>query len=301
MASQRSTYMMDRADGASEVDHEPTLGKVVGIMRKYAMAACEDPDFREYVSDCCAGLLQGDYNGEILALYYDVCQNIRYMKDPLGVEMVQTPQRTLKVRSGDCDDMATLLAAMLLAAGHRPRFCLVGFRPGGPPTHVYVEVAVPGGWKTLDPVANRNTKSMLGDVASKYNIGLNAMRASDGAFGEDGIVSSTMRNVGRGSQVFSIYDYRRGVYDYYKAPLADVPASGFYRKASGRIAENMAASLPSGAVHLGEGDTPKGIIASSESKEGSLGRTIFRVAFVAALVGGSIYGVHKYREWRDAA
>lgn len=296
---------MDRADGESEVDDEPTLGKVVGTMVQYAQDACEDPDFREYVSDCCAGLLQGDYNGEILALYYDVCQNIRYMKDPLGVEMVQTPQRTLRVRSGDCDDMATLLAAMLMAAGHRARFALVGFRRGGPPTHVYVEAAVPGGWKTLDPVANRDSRNMIGRVAVKYNVMVGGGgRASEDAFGDDGLISSSIarrQTNTRHGQVFSVFDYPRGIYRYYAAPLAEVPASGFYRKTSGRLAEHMAALLPGNARPIGEGPDPQGIIASPSSKEGSLGRTVFKVIFVAAALGGSYYAYNKYKHWSERA
>jgi transglutaminase-like putative cysteine protease len=134
-------------------------------MRKFAHKGKEDLSIRRLVEQICAPLAQGDYAGECLALYYWVCQNIRYMRDPLEVEFVKEPERVLETRAGDCDDMATLLAAMVMACGNRCRFVLVGFQKGKGPSHVYLEVISPRGEiVVLDPVANRNTANMLKKV-----------------------------------------------------------------------------------------------------------------------------------------
>lgn len=148
--------------------HQRTnLTQVVSYMRRFAREATTDTFVLGRARKICAHLQSGDYNSEILALYQWVHQNIRYIPDPDGVELVQTPKRTIQERAGDCDDMATLLAGMLMCVGKRCRFALVGFHEGSPPSHVFVEVVTPSGWITLDPVANKETVDMLSRVSTK--------------------------------------------------------------------------------------------------------------------------------------
>ena len=66
---------------------------------------------------------------ELFALYKWVRDYIRYRFDPVGLEWVQSPQRTVKERAGDCDDMAVLLAALAGSLGHRWEFMTVGPTP----------------------------------------------------------------------------------------------------------------------------------------------------------------------------
>lgn len=89
--------------------------------------------------------------GELAALYRWVRDNIRYRFDPVELEWVQSPTRTMLERAGDCDDMAVLLAALAGSLGHRYRFLTVGPR-AGVMKHVAVEVWDGKGWVTLDPV-----------------------------------------------------------------------------------------------------------------------------------------------------
>lgn len=83
----------------------------------------------------------------------------RFTPDPRAVEYVRTPVEQLSQIAqrgrtpGDCDDTATLGAALALARGLRTRFVVVGFGapgPSAPFTHVYTEVADRGGWRDLD-------------------------------------------------------------------------------------------------------------------------------------------------------
>ncbi len=150
-----------------KVINDPGLEQVVGYMRKFAHQGARDPDIIAINRRVCRNLQSGDYGGECLAAYYWVCSNVRYMRDPYGVELVQWPIRTVDTGAGDCDDMATLLAAMCMALGNQCRFALVGFSPGGPPTHVYCEVRTPSGFKVLDPVAKGDIDGMLGRVRFK--------------------------------------------------------------------------------------------------------------------------------------
>lgn len=74
-----------------------------------------------------------------------VQDNVRYILDPTdadgGVELVQTPQVTLQLLAGDCDDQATLTAALLSVIGHPCRFIAVGFN-GQPLSHVLCQTKV---------------------------------------------------------------------------------------------------------------------------------------------------------------
>ena len=73
-----------------------------------------------------------------------LCTHFRFVKDPLGVELLETPAYQLQriaadgtVR-GDCDDAATLAAALCLAIGIPVRFVSVAFgSPTAPYTHVF--------------------------------------------------------------------------------------------------------------------------------------------------------------------
>ena len=70
-------------------------------------------------------------------------KHFRFVRDPLGVELLRDPQYQLRqwmaqgYISGDCDDVAILGAALGKAVGIGARFMAVGFRPGGPLVHVY--------------------------------------------------------------------------------------------------------------------------------------------------------------------
>jgi len=91
--------------------------------------------------------------------------NFQFERDPVGVELVMTPRLMLdriaqgRVVQGDCDDAATLGAAIGMAVGLRARFVLLGFGPKRgdriPLTHIYtaLNVMVPLGgrrWVQLD-------------------------------------------------------------------------------------------------------------------------------------------------------
>lgn len=97
---------------------------------------------------------QKDYRSEVVALQQWVRDKIRYVKDVTNVETLQTPEVTLKMRAGDCDDKSTLLASMLEATGHATRFVAIGFQPGEY-EHVYVESRIGSMWiplETTEPV-----------------------------------------------------------------------------------------------------------------------------------------------------
>jgi transglutaminase-like putative cysteine protease len=143
------------------------MHQTLAAMKEEAHKGKKDLSVRSLVEQLCKDLPSGDYASEVLACYYWVCRNIRYMRDIDKVEFLKSPHRLLATGTGDCDDMSTLLASMLMACGNQCRFVIVGFRPSSPPnfTHVFVQARTPQGWLTLDPVSNKITKEMHTNTA----------------------------------------------------------------------------------------------------------------------------------------
>ena len=145
----------------------PSLGRVVREMVSFAHKGKQDLEVRRLCEIICKDIAQGDYASECLAVYHWVCTNIRYMRDIHDVEFIKDPRKLIETRSGDCDDMATLLAAMLMSMGNRCQFVLACFNHSPIPSHVYTQVLSPKGPIILDPVANRDTRQMLEVMTSK--------------------------------------------------------------------------------------------------------------------------------------
>lgn len=65
------------------------------------------------------------------------------------------------------------------------------------------------------------------------------------------------------SQTFSVFDYDTGKYRYYAAPVAALPLTGHYRAPRNRTPEGLASPLPPTAKVVGQGEHPKGVIATT--------------------------------------
>jgi predicted transglutaminase-like cysteine proteinase len=123
-------------------------------MRKMVRDHKYNDQVRSTAAEIVSPLNQKNFMGEIKRLHAYVRDNIRYLRDIHGVEVLQSPPETLRRGYGDCDDKAILLATMLEVIGHPARFVAVGKAPGKF-THVYVETRVGPKWiglETTEPV-----------------------------------------------------------------------------------------------------------------------------------------------------
>lgn len=84
------------------------------------------------------------YATESKAIGRFVQRVMRYLRDPSGYEQLQDPLLMIDdiqkgMAQGDCDDMSLLIATLLLAIGHDPKFRVVRYRGShGPFNHIYV-------------------------------------------------------------------------------------------------------------------------------------------------------------------
>lgn len=125
----------------------------VGHMRRLARAAAADPLLRE----TAAHIVQGESSdvGRAQAIRSFLSDHVRFQPDPSGVELIRSPRLLLEQIAdrgarGDCDDVATLGAALGMAVGIPARFKLLGFTPAGPFEHVYTELLTSQGPVELD-------------------------------------------------------------------------------------------------------------------------------------------------------
>ena len=101
------------------------------------------------------GIDQKDYLGQASKLFSFVQSGVQYVRDPVGVEYVKTPLKTLHDRTGDCDDQAVLFSALARAIGFTTRLKAIKSDPRWPGefSHVFSQVNIPGrGWVTSDTI-----------------------------------------------------------------------------------------------------------------------------------------------------
>lgn len=115
-------------------------------MKKVARLRASDPLLRKLALNILAqyGVRSHHFVDEALAIGEYVKNKVRYVRDPDNVEYLQDPVDLVKqiqsnTAQGDCDDMALLVATLLLSIGHQPLFRAVRYeQPLGNFNHIYV-------------------------------------------------------------------------------------------------------------------------------------------------------------------
>jgi transglutaminase-like putative cysteine protease len=127
-----------------------TLKVMRGLVRKYKT----DLGMRNLAVSITNGVAGKDYRGEVEAVQTWVKNNVRYVRDIRDVETLHTPDITVQIRAGDCDDQSVLVATLLETIGHATGFVAVGFLPDEF-AHVYAITRMGQNWlsvETTEPV-----------------------------------------------------------------------------------------------------------------------------------------------------
>lgn len=137
--------------GLGSASHVDTLRH----MRAFVHESLRHPD--QIVRECALSLVancpERRWVAEVAACHGYVRDAIRYVRDPEEFELVQSPEKTLQYRQGDCDDKATLLAALLKSLAHPTRFVAIAVgSPSAPFSHVLCESKVGDGWWSLETI-----------------------------------------------------------------------------------------------------------------------------------------------------
>lgn len=129
---------------------------------------------RTLTEDVVSGVRPKDYLSEILAVRNFGMTHLRYLNDPLHVELIKDPERIAdEVRANgiallDCDEIAEMIATMLMQLGRVAEYVVVGFGAPGDYSHVFTRCKEPksGQWIVCDPVAGSDERTMLSRVTT---------------------------------------------------------------------------------------------------------------------------------------
>lgn len=170
-------YVAGQRYVSREYDGVPYTVEDMRRLVKDALTREQAPELRRLVESIIAQVEPKDYLSEIAALYYYVLRNVRYVRDPLHVEYTQHPYLILspelhdraggrRGRQADCEEIATTLAAMVMAIGNQAEFVTITTTPGTGFHHVFTVVKVTDGRRiVLDPVAGPNVTDMIRNTA----------------------------------------------------------------------------------------------------------------------------------------
>jgi hypothetical protein len=127
------TQELNLGFGEAKVLHLPDWHKLshpqrLAVLRNIAMSRGRDPRIARIAIRIIkkAKVKSRDYKGQAAALLKWVQDNIYFINEP--GEKLQDPIRTLKDRSGDCDDLIMLLTCLFESVNLPWRFVLAGLR-----------------------------------------------------------------------------------------------------------------------------------------------------------------------------
>ena len=93
-----------------EFELDPVIRRVTPYTNKIVV---NDIPLRSYANSIITNCTTGDRECQINAIYRHVVENYNYITDPPGVELIQTPQETMQVKGGDCEDLSIFLNSLL--------------------------------------------------------------------------------------------------------------------------------------------------------------------------------------------
>jgi len=99
---------------------EPYISKIVS----------NDITLRSYANSIIKDCPPNNKEAQINAIYRYIVENYNYLSDPTDVELIQSPQETMQVKGGDCEDLAILLNSLLENIGTKTYLVITD-------THVY--------------------------------------------------------------------------------------------------------------------------------------------------------------------
>lgn len=128
------------------------IRETLRVMRKIVRKFRSDTHIRALAMALVRGVRERDAVAEAATVLSYVQRRIRYVKDTVEVETLQSPLVTVALGQGDCDDKSILYATLVESIGHKTRFVAVGGVPGLF-DHVLVEVWLESkGWVSAETI-----------------------------------------------------------------------------------------------------------------------------------------------------
>jgi hypothetical protein len=128
---------------------DATVRHIVSLIQKGTV----DERVRLAAVDAIAGCPWKDKLCETGAVFNWLRNNIRFVNDPWGAELLHTAESVLQNRVADCDDFVIIGGSMLRAIGVPVQIVIIAANPHNDSySHIYLQAAVRGqGWVGFDP------------------------------------------------------------------------------------------------------------------------------------------------------
>ena len=139
-------FVSDMPDMASFNVQSDTLDDRMDFLIEEIWKGIQDPKIQQLASRILEeyDVPSRDWEGESKAVFEWVRSNIRYTRDPEGLELFRKPLRTVQLGIADCDDMSILICALLGTIGHTLLLRVIGVS-SNEPEHIYpVDLLPPG-------------------------------------------------------------------------------------------------------------------------------------------------------------
>jgi len=130
----------------------------LALMASAIVQSGKNPLVRDWATKMIKDVPQKDEWGEAEAIYHFVQNHSRYVKDPQGTEMLQSPLVAFDywnrgiVWSGDCDDFSILILSLLKSIGYKVGLRAASYNPKGTLQHVYGMVELYHQWYPVDGI-----------------------------------------------------------------------------------------------------------------------------------------------------
>jgi transglutaminase-like putative cysteine protease len=142
---------------------DAAIYRTVDKMKSIIVESSKNPYVREWAKNIMGRIEVNNKKAEASAIFNFVRDNVRYTKDPLGFEYLQTPTYLLEdIRLyqagqgdrpvGDCDDMTLLSLSLLKSIGFQVAIKVVSFSESKKFAHVYGLVQIGYDWVPFDCV-----------------------------------------------------------------------------------------------------------------------------------------------------
>lgn len=123
--------------------------QTVAIMVKEKIMSRKKPLIRVLTMKIIKGTGR-DKRKQAEKIYDYIVKKIAYVSDIIEVETLQTPEVTLILGAGDCDDHALIVATMLESIGIPSKYVLASYRDDKQYQHVYCQIDISGKKYILD-------------------------------------------------------------------------------------------------------------------------------------------------------
>ena len=143
----------------SVADGDRGTAQTIPYAKQLIREGSVDPSVRLLAVKYCSGVAPNDEIGEMKAIFDGVLRDFRFIKDPVGTQLLQPAAGVLQTRAGNCATLNLVLFPSLLGSvGYPTRAVTIKSDPDRPQefSHVYIEAQLSNGeWVPLD-VARSN-------------------------------------------------------------------------------------------------------------------------------------------------